>query len=107
MTPEHEKIWKDACNNAKKEKGYVPAELLMLPMFVGLAEEGIIDVAIDGECTIIATKETMFGKGLGEFIKQAKSNGIDTKKLSRSHGLFWYKDTQEAWEKWQKENNNV
>ena len=59
MTKEHEKIWKDACKQAKKEKGYVPAELLMLPMFVGLAEEGIIDIAADGEHTIIASKGTL------------------------------------------------
>ena len=56
MTPEHKKIWEDACESEKKAKGYVSAELLMLPMFVGLAEEGIIDIAADGENTIIASK---------------------------------------------------
>ena len=56
MTEEHEKIWKDACRNAEKAHGYVPAELLMLPMFIGLAEEGIIDIASDDENTIIASK---------------------------------------------------
>ena len=56
MTPEHKKIWEDACENEKKAKGYVSAELLMLPMFIGLAEEGIIDIAADGENTIIASK---------------------------------------------------
>tara|TARA_R100000656_G_scaffold47504_1_gene38467 strand:+ start:283 stop:465 length:183 start_codon:yes stop_codon:yes gene_type:complete len=56
MTKEHEKIWKDACKQAKKEKGYVPAELLMLPMFVGLAEEGLIEVGGDDNFTVISTK---------------------------------------------------
>jgi len=56
MTKEHEKIWKDACKQAKKEKGYVPAELLMLPMFVGLAEEGLIEVGGDDDFTVISTK---------------------------------------------------
>ena len=55
MTKEHEKIWKDACKQAKKEKGYVPAELLMLPMFVGLAEEGLIEVGGDDNFTVIST----------------------------------------------------
>ena len=56
MTKEHEKIWKDACKQAKKEKGYVPAELLLLPMFVGLAEEGLIEVGGDDNFTVISTK---------------------------------------------------
>ena len=56
MTEEHKKIWKDACKQAKKEKGYVPAELLMLPMFVGLAEEGLIEVGGDDNFTVISTK---------------------------------------------------
>ena len=56
MTKEHEKIWKDACKQAKKEKGYVPAELLMLPMFVGLAQEGLIEVGCNDDFTIISTK---------------------------------------------------
>ena len=56
MTPEHKKIWEDACENEKKAKGYVSAEMLMLPMFIGLAEEGIIDIAADDENTIIASK---------------------------------------------------
>ena len=58
ITPEQEKIWKDACNQAKKEKGYVPAELLMLPMFIELIEDGAIDVAIDDDFTIMTTKRS-------------------------------------------------
>ncbi len=56
MTPEHKKIWEDACEKEKRAKGYVSAELLMLPMFIGLAEEGIIDIAADDEHTVIASK---------------------------------------------------
>ena len=56
LSPEHEKIWKDACENEKKEKGYVSAELQMLPMFIGLAEEGLIDVGVCDDLTIIGTK---------------------------------------------------
>ena len=57
MTPEQEKIWKDACNNAKKEKGYVPAELQMLPMMIGLYEDGAIDIGMNDDFTIIKSKE--------------------------------------------------
>ena len=56
LTPKHEKIWKDACKEEKKEKGYVSAELQMLPMFIGLAEEGLIDVGVCDDLTIIGTK---------------------------------------------------
>ena len=56
LSPEHEKIWKDACKNEKKTKGYVSAELQMLPMFIGLAEEGLIDVGVCDDLTIIGTK---------------------------------------------------
>ena len=57
LTKEKEKIWKDACANEKKAKGYVSAELLMLPMFVGLAEEGLIEIGMNDEFTVIKSKE--------------------------------------------------
>ena len=57
MTPEQEKIWKDACNNAKEEKGYVPAELQMLPMMIGLYEDGAIDISMNDDFTIIKSGE--------------------------------------------------
>ena len=57
MTPEQIKIWKDACNNAKKEKGYVPAEIQMLPMIIGLYEDGAVDICIDDDFTIIKSKK--------------------------------------------------
>ena len=47
MTPEHKKEWFDACNKVQKEKGYVPAELQMIPIIVALAEEGLIEIAMD------------------------------------------------------------
>jgi hypothetical protein len=56
LSPEDEKIWKDACEDAVKAKGYVPAELLMMPLFIGLAEEGLIDVGVCDDLTIIGTK---------------------------------------------------
>ena len=56
MTPEQKKIWKDACENAKKEKGYIPSELQMLPMIIGLYEDGAIDIGMDGDFTVIKSK---------------------------------------------------
>jgi|TARA_R100001530_G_scaffold9539_3_gene9632 hypothetical protein len=56
MTPEHEKIWKDACEEAEISIGYLPAELLLLPTLIKMVEEGKIDIADDGENTIIASK---------------------------------------------------
>ena len=55
MTPEHKKEWFDACNKAQKEKGYVPAELQMIPIMVALAEEGLIEIATDDNFTFITT----------------------------------------------------
>jgi|TARA_Y100000034_G_scaffold77234_1_gene92804 hypothetical protein len=63
MNKEQTKIWKDACKKEEKAKGYVPAELLMLPMLLGLTEEGEIDIAVDGENTIIASKGILSKKG--------------------------------------------
>jgi len=57
MTEEQERIWKDACENEKKAKGYVSAEMLMLPMFIGLAEDGLIEIGMNDEFTIIKSKE--------------------------------------------------
>ena len=37
------KIWKEACEEEEKSKGYVSAELLLLPMLVKMAEEGKIE----------------------------------------------------------------
>ena len=56
LSPKDEKIWKDACKDAVKAKGYIPAELLMMPLFIGLAEEGLIDVGVCDDLTIIGTK---------------------------------------------------
>ena len=56
MTPKQEKAWKEACIKAERAKGYVPSELLMIPILADLAERDIIDIAINDEHTVIATK---------------------------------------------------
>jgi len=56
MTKEQEKIWVEACEQEKKAKGYVSAELLMLPMFVGLAEEGKIEIGGAEDFMVIGSK---------------------------------------------------
>ena len=57
MTKKQMKIWKKACDNAKKKRGYVPAELQMLPMMIGLYEDGAIDIGMNDDFTIIKSKE--------------------------------------------------
>ena len=57
MTPKQEKAWKEACTKAERAKGYVPSELLMIPILADLAERNIIDIAINDEHTVIATKD--------------------------------------------------
>ena len=56
MNKEQEKIWVEACEQEKKAKGYVSAELLMLPMFVGLAEEGKIEIGGAEDFMVIGSK---------------------------------------------------
>ena len=53
MTPQQEQEWEEECDKLLKTKGYVPAEVLMIPMLLGLAEEGILDIHSDDEHTII------------------------------------------------------
>jgi hypothetical protein len=69
VNKEQEKIWQEACNHEEKAKGYVSAELLMLPIFIGLAEEGLIDVGVCDNLTIIGTK--------GSFDKKEEKTDID------------------------------
>ena len=59
MNKEQEKIWKEACNHEEKAKGYVSAELLMLPMFIGLAEEGKIEIGGSEDFMVIGSKGTL------------------------------------------------
>ena len=56
MSPEQKRIFKEACNKAKAEKGYVPAELQVLPTFIALAENGMIDICEDKEADLIFIK---------------------------------------------------
>ena len=55
LTPQEEKDWMIACNEIKKEKGYIPAEMLLIPTFINLAEQGALDIAQDGDATFIGS----------------------------------------------------
>jgi len=58
MNKEQNKIWEEECKNAEKVKGYVPAELLMIPMFVSLAEDGLVEIGSgDGYVVIQSTNK--------------------------------------------------
>ena len=59
MNKEQEKIWVEACEQEEKAKGYISAELLMLPMFVGLAEEGKIEIGGAEDFMVIGSKGTL------------------------------------------------
>ena len=56
MNKEQEKIWVEACEQEEKAKGYVSAELLMLPMFIGLAKEGKIEMGGSEDFKVIGSK---------------------------------------------------
>ena len=53
------KIWEEACEEEEKSKGYVSAELLLLPMLVKMAEEGKIEVGGEEDFTVIGSKGTL------------------------------------------------
>jgi len=53
MNEQQEKEWINECEKYEKSKGYIPAEILMIPMLVGLAEEGLLEFHFDDEYTII------------------------------------------------------
>jgi|TARA_Y100000310_G_scaffold125152_1_gene123973 hypothetical protein len=58
MTKKQMKTWKDACDKEEKEKGYVPAELLMLPMFFKMHKKGLVDIAqTEDDFIVIKSKE--------------------------------------------------
>ena len=58
MTKKQMKQWKDACNKEEKEKAYVPAELLMLPMFLNMHTKGLVDIAqTEDDFIVIKSKE--------------------------------------------------
>jgi len=58
MTEKQMKQWKNACDKEEKEKGYVPAEILMIPMFLNMHKKGLIDIAqTEDDFTVIKSKE--------------------------------------------------
>jgi len=59
MNDLQDKIWKEACKEEEKAKGYVSAELLMLPMFIGLAKEGKIEIGGSEDFMVIGSKGTL------------------------------------------------
>ena len=69
MTPQEEKEWEEECQKFLEAKGYVPAEILMLPMLLGLAEEGLLDIHSDDEHTIITNVS------YNKFINKQKNKG--------------------------------
>ena len=61
MTKKQMKIWKKACDNAKKKRGYVPDELLMLPMFLNMHKKGLVDIAqTEDDFIVIKSKEKQY-----------------------------------------------
>ena len=63
MTPQEEKTWEEECEKLLKAKGYVPAEVLMIPMLLGLADEGLLDIHSNDEYTIITNVNKQKNKG--------------------------------------------
>ena len=63
MTPQEEKTWEEECEKLLKAKGYVPAEVLMIPMLLGLAEEGLLDIHSNDEYTVITNVNKQKNKG--------------------------------------------
>ena len=59
MNKEQEKIWKEACEEAEISTGYLPAELLLLPMLIKMVEEGKIEVGGSEDFMIIGSKGTL------------------------------------------------
>jgi len=59
MNDLQDKIWKEACEEEEKAKGYVSAELLLLPMLVKMAEEGKIEIGGSEDFMVIGSKGTL------------------------------------------------
>tara|TARA_R100001530_G_scaffold130715_1_gene101838 strand:- start:87 stop:272 length:186 start_codon:yes stop_codon:yes gene_type:complete len=56
MTPAQIKDWKRECKRYKKELGYVPAEVQMLPMILNLVDDNLLDIGIDKDLNILLIK---------------------------------------------------
>jgi hypothetical protein len=61
MNEQQEKEWINECEKYEKSKGYIPAEILMIPMLVGLSEEGLLEFHSDDEYTIIKSTNKVKG----------------------------------------------
>ena len=59
MNDLQDKIWKEACEEEEKAKGYVSAELLWIPMLVKMAEEGKIEIGGSEDFMVIGSKGTL------------------------------------------------
>ena len=58
MTKGEVKEWKKECKRYKKELGYVPAEIQMLQMILGLVDKGLLEMGSNDEFDLIVkTKE--------------------------------------------------
>ena len=58
MTKKQEKIWEDSCSDAQKSMGYIPAELLLLPVLLSLKDKGLVDISqTKDDFIIIKSKE--------------------------------------------------
>ena len=53
------KIWEEACEEAEISIGYLPAELLLLPMLIKMVEEEKIEVGGSEDFIIIGSKGTL------------------------------------------------
>ena len=53
------KIWEEACEKAKISIGYLPAELLLLPMLIKMVEEGKIEMGGSEDFMVIGSKGTL------------------------------------------------
>ena len=59
MNDLQDEIWKEACEEEEKTKGYVSAELLWIPMLVKMAEEGKIEIGGSEDFMVIGSKGTL------------------------------------------------
>ena len=59
MNDLQDEIWKEACEEEEKAKGYVSAELLFLPMLIKMAEEGKIEIGGSEDFMVIGSKGTL------------------------------------------------
>ena len=53
------KIWEEACEEAEISIGYLPAELLLLPMLIKMVKEGKIEMGGSEDFMVIGSKGTL------------------------------------------------